>query len=167
MYLIVKPTQWDLEEITLTPTQFLAVVTPTSPGTARVVSFYSQGFSDSIFSPFRDYYTSSGTPVVGGIISSPTKYDIAQRTPSMIYYGTGQALPYSQYVSFSVIQDQRTLGSGSDRLVTICSKPTRNLDTASRLFARWRVGRLLRDDSDQHKPVLSTTLISSIQDIIP
>jgi hypothetical protein len=38
-------------------------------------------------------------PVVGGIISTPTKFDIAQRTPSRIYYGTGQALPYTQYVS--------------------------------------------------------------------
>jgi hypothetical protein len=36
---------------------------------------------------------------VGGIISNPVKFDIAQKTPSKIYYGTGQALPYSQYVS--------------------------------------------------------------------
>jgi hypothetical protein len=38
-------------------------------------------------------------PVVGGIISTPSKFDIAHRTPSRIYYGTGQALPYTQYIS--------------------------------------------------------------------
>ena len=38
-------------------------------------------------------------PIVGGIISTPAKFDIAQRTPSRIYFGTGQALPYNQYVS--------------------------------------------------------------------
>lgn len=72
---------------------------PSFPWYSTGGSFYSQGFSDSIFSPFKDYYTSSGMPVVGGIISTPAKYDIAQKTPSKIYYGTGQALPYSQYVS--------------------------------------------------------------------
>jgi hypothetical protein len=36
---------------------------------------------------------------VGGIISTPIKFDIAQETPTTVYYGAGQALPYSQYVS--------------------------------------------------------------------
>ena len=62
-------------------------------------SFYSQGFPDTTFSPFRTYYTTSGTPVVGGIISNPTTFNIAQKTPSQIVYGNGQALPYSQYSS--------------------------------------------------------------------
>ena len=62
-------------------------------------SFYSQAYSYTTFSPFTEYYVTSGTPVVGGIISTPVKFDIAQRTPSRIYYGNGQALPYTQYVS--------------------------------------------------------------------
>jgi hypothetical protein len=62
-------------------------------------SFYGQGYSDSTFSPFREYYASSGTTVVSGIISTPIKFDIAQKTPSRIYFGTGQPLPYTQYVS--------------------------------------------------------------------
>ena len=62
-------------------------------------SFYSQGYSDITFSPFREYYASSGTTVVSGIISTPIKFDIAQKTPSRIYFGTGQPLPYTQYVS--------------------------------------------------------------------
>jgi hypothetical protein len=62
-------------------------------------SFYSQPYSDTTFSPFTQYYTSTGMPVVGGIISNPVKFDITQKTPSSVYYGTGQALPYSQYAS--------------------------------------------------------------------
>ncbi len=62
-------------------------------------SFYSHSYSDSMFSPFREYYITSGIPVIGGIFSNPTKFDIVKRTPSMVYYGTGQALPYTQYVS--------------------------------------------------------------------
>jgi hypothetical protein len=62
-------------------------------------SFYSQGVPDTTFSPFRGYYATSGTPVVGGIISTPIKFDIAQKTPSRIYFGTGQPLPYTQYIS--------------------------------------------------------------------
>lgn len=64
-----------------------------------VSHFYSQGIPDTTFSPFRGYYSSTGTPIIGGIISNPTKFDIAQKTPSQVIYGTGQALPYSQYAS--------------------------------------------------------------------
>ena len=71
-------------------------------------SFYNQGVPDTTFWPFKEYYTTTGAAVVGGIISNPTKFDIAQRTPSRIYYGTGQALPYNQYVS--------TVPSGTNEL---------------------------------------------------
>jgi hypothetical protein len=37
--------------------------------------------------------------VVSGIISTPIKFDIAQKTPSRIYFGTGQPLLYTQHVS--------------------------------------------------------------------
>jgi len=63
------------------------------------VSFYNQGVPDTTFSPFREFYTTPGTPVVGGIISNPVRFDIAQKTPSTIYYGAGLSLPYTQYVS--------------------------------------------------------------------
>jgi hypothetical protein len=36
---------------------------------------------------------------VGGIVSNPAKFDIAQKTPSSVYYGAGIGLPYSQYAS--------------------------------------------------------------------
>lgn len=62
-------------------------------------TFYSQPYSETTFSPFREYYVTSGTPIVGGIISNPTKFDIAERTPTIVYYGAGIGLPYTQYVS--------------------------------------------------------------------
>ena len=64
-------------------------------------SFYSQPYSDTTFSPYREYYTTSGTPVVGGIVSNPAKFDIAEKTPSSVYYGAGVGLPYSQYASIA------------------------------------------------------------------
>ncbi|MGD0954624.1 MAG: hypothetical protein ABR985_19935, partial [Methanotrichaceae archaeon] len=72
---------------------------PNFPWYSNGGSFFSQRVADTTFSQFRDYYTTSGMPVVGGIISTPSKFDIAHRTPSRIYYGTGQALPYTQYIS--------------------------------------------------------------------
>ena len=72
---------------------------PNFPWYSSDISFTSQRFNDSTFSSFSEYYTSTGTPVVGGIISTPVKFDIAQKTPSRIYFGTGQPLPYNQYVS--------------------------------------------------------------------
>jgi hypothetical protein len=62
-------------------------------------TFYSQPYSDVTFSPFREYYTTTGTPIVGGIISNPTKFDITQKAPSSVYYGAGVGLPYTQYAS--------------------------------------------------------------------
>jgi hypothetical protein len=61
-------------------------------------TFYSQAVPVTTFSPFTEYYTTTGTPVVG-IVSNPTKFDITQKTPSNVYYGAGVGLPYSQYAS--------------------------------------------------------------------
>lgn len=63
------------------------------------VTFYSEGFNNTFFTPFEEFYTTSGVPVVGGIFSPPTVFDINTAPPQMIYYGTGQALPYTQYTS--------------------------------------------------------------------
>ena len=79
--------------------QWLDTPVPNFPWYTGDVSFYTQAVPDTIFSSFREYYITSGTPVVDGIITNPTKFDIAQKMPFEIYYGTGQALPYSQYVS--------------------------------------------------------------------
>lgn len=67
------------------------------------ISFY-YGFNTSpemsqAFSFFSEYYINTGTPIVGGIVSTPTRYEIAQATPSTVYFAGGQQLPYSQYAS--------------------------------------------------------------------
>ncbi|MFZ3148848.1 MAG: hypothetical protein WA137_07380 [Methanothrix sp.] len=62
-------------------------------------SFYSQAYNYTTFSPFTEYYTTTGTPVVGGIISNPAKFNLTKKIPSSVYYGAGIRLPYSQYAS--------------------------------------------------------------------
>jgi hypothetical protein len=71
---------------------------PNFPWYSSDVSFFSQGYNETTFSFFSEYYITSGMPVVG-IVSNPAKFDITQKMPSRIYFGTGQALPYDQYVS--------------------------------------------------------------------
>jgi hypothetical protein len=79
--------------------QWLDTPVPNFPWYTTGGSFYSQPYSDTTFSPFTQYYVTSGTPVVGGIISNPIKFDITQKTPSAVYYGAGVGLPYTQYAS--------------------------------------------------------------------
>ena len=68
-------------------------------------SFYNQPYSETTFNPYREYYSTAGTTVStkpsGGIVSNPASYDISGRTPSLVYYGAGVGLPYSQYASLS------------------------------------------------------------------
>ena len=64
-------------------------------------SFYSQPYSETAFTPYREYYTTTGTKPSGGIVSNPAKYDISGKTPSVVYYGAGVGLPYSQYASLA------------------------------------------------------------------
>ena len=79
--------------------QWLDTPVPNFPWYTTGGSFYSQAVPDTTFSHFTEYYVTSGTPVVGGIISNPTKFDITQKTPSRVYYGAGVGLPYTQYAS--------------------------------------------------------------------
>jgi hypothetical protein len=79
--------------------QWLDTPVPNFPWYTTGGSFYSQEYSYVTFSPFTEYYTTTGTPVVGGIISNPTKFDITKKTPSTVYYGAGVGLPYTQYAS--------------------------------------------------------------------
>jgi hypothetical protein len=79
--------------------QWLDAPVPSFPWYSSDLTFYKQAVPDTMFSPFREYYTTTGTPVVGGIISNPTKFDITQKAPSSVYYGAGVGLPYSQYAA--------------------------------------------------------------------
>ena len=79
--------------------QWLDTPVPNFPWYSADLTFYKQAVPDTTFSPFTEYYTTTGTPVVGGIISNPTKFDITKKTPARVYYGAGVGLPYSQYAS--------------------------------------------------------------------
>jgi len=79
--------------------KWLDAPVPNFPWYTTGGSFYSQPYSYTTFSPFTEYYVTSGAPVVDGIISNPTRFDITQKTPSNVYYGAGVGLPYTQYAS--------------------------------------------------------------------
>jgi len=79
--------------------QWLDAPVSSFPWYSADLTFYKQTVPDSTFSPYTEYYTTTSTPVVGGIISNPTRFDITQKTPSSVYYGAGVGLPYSQYAS--------------------------------------------------------------------
>ncbi len=79
------------------------------PGISYNFTFPSYGFNETYnasmsnaFSFFSEYYINTGTPIVGGIVSVPVQFNIAQRTPSRVYLVSGQAIPYSQYTSMVV-----------------------------------------------------------------
>lgn len=90
---------------------------PAFPWYSEGGTFYQQGVPETAFTPFREYYTTTGTPVVevGKGVSTPTRFDISQRTPASIYYATGQGLPYSQYSSImpSKTNDLWVQGTGN------------------------------------------------------
>ena len=72
---------------------------PYVSGYSSDASFYKQMVPASTFSPFTEYYGTASAPIGGEIISDPVRFDITQATPSSVYYGAGQGLPYSQYLS--------------------------------------------------------------------
>ena len=61
--------------------------------------FNTQGY-DKTFSFYSEYYSGVSAPIVGGIISTPVKFDISVRRPSKVYYGPNQVISYSQYSSY-------------------------------------------------------------------
>ena len=79
--------------------QWLDAPVSNLPWYSADLTFYKQAVPDTTFSPFREYYTTTGTPVVGGIISNPAEFNITQKVPSSVFYGAGVGLPYSQYAS--------------------------------------------------------------------
>ena len=79
--------------------QWLDAPISSFPWYSSDLTFYRQAVPSSTFTPYREYYKTTGTPVVSGIVTNPVKFDITQDTPYGIYYGNGQGLPYSQYAS--------------------------------------------------------------------
>jgi hypothetical protein len=79
--------------------RWLDTPVPSFPWYSSDISFYKQMAPASTFSPFIEYYAAKGVPTEDEIISNPVRFDITQATPSSVYYGAGQGLPYSQYLS--------------------------------------------------------------------
>jgi hypothetical protein len=79
--------------------RWLDTPVPNFPWYSADLTFYKNPVADTTFSSYQQYYARTGAPVVGGIISNPTKFDITQKTPSSVFYGAGVGLPYSQYAA--------------------------------------------------------------------
>lgn len=63
------------------------------------VGFIRQAVPATTFSPYSEYYSTAAASFASGIISGPVRFDVAQGMPTSVYYGAGQGLPYSQYLS--------------------------------------------------------------------
>jgi len=79
--------------------QWLDQPVPNFPWYSSSEAFYNQAVPDTTFSPFTEYYATTGTPVEDGIVSNPARFNITEKTPTSVYYGAGVGLPYSQYAS--------------------------------------------------------------------
>ena len=79
--------------------QWLDAPVASFPWYSSDLTFYRRAVPSSMFTPYREYYSTTPTPVVSGIVSSPVRFNITGQTPYGIYYGNGQGLPYSQYAS--------------------------------------------------------------------
>jgi len=79
------------------------VYSPSFPWYSSDGSFFQQEVPETMFSPFREYYTASNQRVVavGQRVSTPARYDISQKTPTNVYYASGQGLTYPQYASIA------------------------------------------------------------------
>ena len=54
--------------------QWLDTPVPNIPLYTTGGAIYNQAVPDTTFSPFTQYYVTSGTPIVGGIVSNPAKF---------------------------------------------------------------------------------------------
>ena len=79
--------------------RWLDAPVPSYPWYSSDVSFYRQMAPATIFSPFREYYAATDAASEDGIISSPARFNLTQGAPSYVFYGSGQGLPFSQYLS--------------------------------------------------------------------
>jgi hypothetical protein len=79
--------------------RWLDTPVPSYPWYSSDVSFYKQMVPASTFTPFREYYAAAEVPQEAEIISSPVRFNITLGAPLNVFYGSGQGLPFSQYLS--------------------------------------------------------------------
>lgn len=69
----------------------------------------------SAFSFFSGFYATSGIPVLSSIISTPTKFEISHKELAKIYFGSGQQLAYSNYISTKTSRNNELWIQGSSK----------------------------------------------------
>ena len=69
----------------------------------------------SALSFFGGFYSTSGMPVLGGIISTPIQFEISHKEPAKIHFGSGQELEYSKYVSTTSSRNNELWIQGSSQ----------------------------------------------------
>jgi hypothetical protein len=79
--------------------RWLDMPVPSYPWYGSDLSFYKRLAPPSTFIPYQQYYAVGGSPPDGEIISPPVRLNITQATPYYVFYGSGQGLPFSQYLS--------------------------------------------------------------------
>lgn len=83
--------------------RWLDAPVPSYPWYGSDVSFYKRLAPASAFTPFSQYYAEARaeeeTPREAEIISSPVPFNITAKAPKNVFYGSGQGLPFSQYLS--------------------------------------------------------------------
>lgn len=83
--------------------RWLDAPVPSYPWYGSDVSFYRRLAPASAFTPFSQYYAETEAkaeaPREAEIISSPVIFNITRGAPRNVFYGSGQGLPFSQYLS--------------------------------------------------------------------
>lgn len=79
--------------------RWLDAPVPSFPWYSSDNTFYKRMAPASTFLPFAEYYAMADEPLEGEIISRPVRFNISQWVPFYVYYGSGQGLPFSQYLS--------------------------------------------------------------------
>ena len=83
--------------------RWLDAPVPSYPWYSSDLSFYKRLAPASAFTPFSQYYAEpkveAEAPREAEIISSPVPFNITLGAPKNVFYGSGQGLPFSQYLS--------------------------------------------------------------------
>ncbi|MGV8175897.1 MAG: hypothetical protein ACP5OU_09365 [Methanothrix sp.] len=79
--------------------RWLDAPVPSYPWYSSDVSFYKRLAPESTFTPYSQYYAQAEAPQEAEILSSPVSFNITLGAPKNVFYGTGQGLPFPQYLS--------------------------------------------------------------------
>ena len=81
--------------------RWLDAPVPSYPWYSTDLAFSRQIVPSSTFIPYTEYYSNLAIPIDSEIISNPFRFDVNQAPPSYLFYGNGQGLAYTQYLSIT------------------------------------------------------------------